>query len=635
MSKATFYEHFANKEECILALFDEAATEVMRQMATGLRRRGRHLPRARGRRHRRVPAHARRVPNAAQTLLVEIIGAGPARDRAPRRDPRGLRRRALPRQRARRPARRRAALRLARRRVRGRRRRRRARLAPPAHGPPRRRPRARAGASSGCMLGAAAARARAIRDSRRSSARSRTAAAARGSSRGASRWRARSARRSPTRSTGARPVPGFGDPAARVLVLGLAPAAHGANRTGRVFTGDRSGDLLFAALHRAGLRQPADVGVTPTTASSCATPGSPPRCAARRRPTSRRPTERDTCLPWTVARARAAPARARRRLPRRVRLGRRAAPARRRRPRRCPGPRPRFGHGARWSRPSGLTLLGCFHPRQQNTFTGRLTEAMIDEVLAHARAMAAGLRPNVPVDRASRRTTAGADRQQHSMPVRAGDRDRRRSGPGSTCAARGDGQRWPSAAEPFEGQRRTARRCRGRGPARAATGADRRRCSPSCCSTALIRHRLGSAAREPKEDGTSRRYGGACDGSTRSRAASVLDDGSAEAHDGARARHVRPRTARRRRAAGGQGRADPALEGARRGARSRARRSARADVSAAPGSSPRRVGATRSASAPTPRKAGPNHKAISDRASSVAQRIGSRFRESGHGRVAA
>jgi uracil-DNA glycosylase len=166
-------------------------------------------------------------------------------------------------------------------------------------------------------------------------------------------------------------------------VLGLAPAAHGGNRTGRVFTGDRSGDWLFAALHRAGLaNQPTSVsaddglalhGAWITAAVRCAPPANKPT-----------PQERDTCLPWTVAeldhlaslrvvvclgsfawdaalRLRAAAG---------------VAP---------PRPKPRFGHGAHFDDGEWLALLGCFHPSQQNTFTGKLTEAMTDDVLMRAR----------------------------------------------------------------------------------------------------------------------------------------------------------------------------------------------------------------------------------------------------------
>ncbi len=178
-----------------------------------------------------------------------------------------------------------------------------------------------------------------------------------------------------------RPVPGFGDPRARVLLLGLAPAAHGANRTGRVFTGDRSGDFLFAALHRTGFaNQPTSthagdgLALTDawiTAAVRCAPPANKPL-----------PEERDRCLPWTQAEfALLAEVRVV------VALGafgwdaalRLLDPARR--------PRPRFGHGAE-VRLGDVTLLGCFHPSQQNTFTGVLTADMIDALLTRARALA-------------------------------------------------------------------------------------------------------------------------------------------------------------------------------------------------------------------------------------------------------
>lgn len=182
-----------------------------------------------------------------------------------------------------------------------------------------------------------------------------------------------------------RPVPGFGDPRARVLLLGLAPAAHGANRTGRVFTGDRSGDFLFAALHRTGFaNQPASVSRDDglrlrdcwvTAAVRCAPPANRPA-----------PAERDRCLPWTVRELA---------LLEGVRvivcLGafgwdaalriRTAAGHPRLRP------KPRFGHGA-VVEAAPWALVGCFHPSQQNTFTGRLTPEMLDAVLLRARELA-------------------------------------------------------------------------------------------------------------------------------------------------------------------------------------------------------------------------------------------------------
>jgi len=182
-----------------------------------------------------------------------------------------------------------------------------------------------------------------------------------------------------------RPLPGFGDPDARILVLGLAPAAHGANRTGRIFTGDRSGDWLFAAMHRAGLaNQPTSVSRDDGLRLRDAWVTAAVRCA----PPANRPTpgERDNCLPWTEKELA---------LLKRVRvivcLGAFAWDAALRvraalgDP--TPRPKPRFGHGAeaagaRW------TLLGCFHPSQQNTFTGKLTEAMLDDVFARARGLA-------------------------------------------------------------------------------------------------------------------------------------------------------------------------------------------------------------------------------------------------------
>jgi uracil-DNA glycosylase len=177
-----------------------------------------------------------------------------------------------------------------------------------------------------------------------------------------------------------RPVPGFGDPRARIAVVGLAPAAHGGNRTGRIFTGDRSGDFLFAALHRAGLaNRPVSValgdglellGAWLTAVNRCAPPAN--------RPT---PEERDRCVPY-LARELAALVDLRTI----VALGAFAwdGVLRALRASGHPAlPKPRFGHGA--SATIGpFALLGCFHPSQQNTFTGKLTPAMLDEVLQRA-----------------------------------------------------------------------------------------------------------------------------------------------------------------------------------------------------------------------------------------------------------
>jgi uracil-DNA glycosylase family 4 len=199
-------------------------------------------------------------------------------------------------------------------------------------------------------------------------------------------WRERVAADPPRRYRGeeywGRPVSGFGDPGARIVIVGLAPAANGANRTGRVFTGDRSGDFLYAGLHRAGLaNQPTSVSVDDglrlrdawvTAVNRCPPPANKPT-----------PDERDRCLPY-LARELA--------LLERVRvlvaLGsfgwdgalRALAELGAERPR----PKPRFGHGAEVEL-GGYTLLGCFHVSQQNTFTGKLTPAMLDDVFERAR----------------------------------------------------------------------------------------------------------------------------------------------------------------------------------------------------------------------------------------------------------
>jgi uracil-DNA glycosylase len=182
-----------------------------------------------------------------------------------------------------------------------------------------------------------------------------------------------------------RPVPGFGDPDARVLVFGLAPAAHGGNRTGRVFTGDRSGDWLFGAMHRAGLaNQPTSTGRDDGLELHDAWIAAAVRCA----PPANRPTpqERDTCLPWTVRELELLPG-----ISLIVCLGGFAWDAALRLRAAAgldnPRPRPRFGHDVLFDPGDRLPLLGCFHPSQQNTFTGRLTEGMMEAVFARARTL--------------------------------------------------------------------------------------------------------------------------------------------------------------------------------------------------------------------------------------------------------
>jgi uracil-DNA glycosylase len=186
-----------------------------------------------------------------------------------------------------------------------------------------------------------------------------------------------------------RPSPGFGSPTASILIVGLAPAANGANRTGRVFTGDRSGDWLFASLHRVGL---ATRGTSVHAADGLELVDTRMVATVRCAPPQNRPTtlERDTCSPWIVAelglladhvqvvvalggygwdaalRSYAA-------------LGWQVA-----------RPRPRFGHGVEATLAGDgreVTLIGCYHPSQQNTFTGRLTEPMLDDVLGRAAAL--------------------------------------------------------------------------------------------------------------------------------------------------------------------------------------------------------------------------------------------------------
>ena len=191
-----------------------------------------------------------------------------------------------------------------------------------------------------------------------------------------------------------RPIPGWGSEQPRVLIVGLAPAAHGGNRTGRIFTGDRSGDFLFASLYRCGFAvQPTSVAAGDgqrlvdarmVAAVRCAPPDNKPE-----------PAERDTCAPWLDAELRmVTPG-----LRVIVCLGGFAWRAMWPVLGRCgfavPRPRPAFGHGAQArvagpGRPDGMLLIGCYHPSQQNTFTGRVTPAMLDAVFNGARS-AAGL----------------------------------------------------------------------------------------------------------------------------------------------------------------------------------------------------------------------------------------------------
>ncbi|MGI9578174.1 MAG: uracil-DNA glycosylase [Microthrixaceae bacterium] len=173
-----------------------------------------------------------------------------------------------------------------------------------------------------------------------------------------------------------RGVPGWGDPEARIAIVGLAPAAHGANRTGRMFTGDRSGDWLYRAMHRAGLATQAEaVSADDGLELTGAWVTSPVKCA----PPANKPTaaERDECAPFLLrefdllANLKVV-----------IALGGfgHAEMARLL----DISPRPKFGHGSQATAPDGTVLLGCYHVSQQNTFTGRLTEDMLDEVFAKA-----------------------------------------------------------------------------------------------------------------------------------------------------------------------------------------------------------------------------------------------------------
>jgi uracil-DNA glycosylase family 4 len=190
-----------------------------------------------------------------------------------------------------------------------------------------------------------------------------------------------------------RPVPGWGDPEPSILIVGLAPAAHGGNRTGRVFTGDRSGDFIFASLYRCGIAARPDsvtagdgqrlIGARVAAVVRCAPPENKPT-----------PQERDRCIPWLTAELRMVTPTLRVIVclggfawqalwPVLIEAGYQ-----------LPRPRVAFAHGAEIGlradgRPDVL-LLGCYHPSQQNTFTGRLTPAMIDQIFARASAFAQG-----------------------------------------------------------------------------------------------------------------------------------------------------------------------------------------------------------------------------------------------------
>jgi uracil-DNA glycosylase family 4 len=178
-----------------------------------------------------------------------------------------------------------------------------------------------------------------------------------------------------------RPAPNFGDPQARLLIVGLAPAAHGANRTGRMFTGDRSGDWLYRALYKAGFaNQPQAIDLDDglqlrdcaiTAACHCAPPGNKPSVE-----------ELAHCRPWLDETFDLLPVRVILSL---GQLGWNAALQQARRREWLAGKSPKFGHGASAALAGGRTLLGSYHPSQQNTFTGKLTEPMLDAVFAAAK----------------------------------------------------------------------------------------------------------------------------------------------------------------------------------------------------------------------------------------------------------
>jgi len=180
-----------------------------------------------------------------------------------------------------------------------------------------------------------------------------------------------------------RPVPVWGSERPRLLIVGLAPAAHGANRTGRMFTGDRSGDQLYAALYRAGLvNQPLSVDAADGLRANQIRIVAPVRCA----PPANAPTpaERDTCWPWLAAEWRLVSEHVRVI----VALGGFAWQIALRLPGVAGAPKPRFGHGVVAELGTGVQLLGCYHPSQQNMFTGRLTPVMLDDIFLKAKRLA-------------------------------------------------------------------------------------------------------------------------------------------------------------------------------------------------------------------------------------------------------
>ena len=188
-----------------------------------------------------------------------------------------------------------------------------------------------------------------------------------------------------------KPIPGFGDPQARLYVLGLAPAAHGGNRTGRIFTGDRSGDWLYEALHRFGFaNQATSTHVGDGLVLADCYVGATVRCA----PPVNKPTREEftACRPFVLGELHAL-----QRVRAVVALGKIAFDHYLRA---ChemgfdlPRPRPKFGHGVTYDLPWGVTLMGSYHPSQQNTFTGKLTRPMFHRIFLEAKRCVSGSRP--------------------------------------------------------------------------------------------------------------------------------------------------------------------------------------------------------------------------------------------------